>query len=257
MADTEWSNELHAVSEGDPDALQRLILCCHVPRRAAVAATLAHDLRHRLDPDDVLQEAYAKAFRALGQPTATGTDPPPVKFDNLGHFYKWLEGIALKAETPCSRARRHAVPDEQPQPSPRQVVPPFLQNQRHEHQTRHRIGPGPQPRSRRVDSVAMYAARRKSNPAMIRPLVCSTRARRAGSAAARPRRSASKRQTITAALTVSMNESIPNPTSAIEPATRPVQSATTPSATFQARESHTASAPTRAQRACSCRSRQR
>ncbi len=124
MADTEWSNELHAVSEGDPDALQRLILCCHVPRRAAVAATLAHDLRHRLDPDDVLQEAYAKAFRALGQPTATGTDPPPVKFDNLGHFYKWLEGIALKAETPCSRARRHAVPDEQPQPSPRQAFRP-------------------------------------------------------------------------------------------------------------------------------------
>jgi RNA polymerase sigma-70 factor (ECF subfamily) len=95
MADTEWSNDLHAVSAGDPDALQRLILCCHVSLRAAVAAALANDLRHRLDADDVLQEAYAKAFRALGQLPATRTDPPPVTFDNLGHFSKWLEAIAL------------------------------------------------------------------------------------------------------------------------------------------------------------------
>jgi RNA polymerase sigma-70 factor (subfamily 1) len=70
---------------GDGDALQRLIVHYHGPLYGTVEGRLDKSLRRHIDPDDILQQAYVKAFKSIRECT----------FDGPGGFYKWLERIAL------------------------------------------------------------------------------------------------------------------------------------------------------------------
>ena len=73
------------VTQGDREALQRLILLYHETLRRVVEASLAANMRAKIDPDDVLQQAYIDAFKSIAGCT----------FDGPAGFYKWLEKIAL------------------------------------------------------------------------------------------------------------------------------------------------------------------
>ncbi len=70
---------------GDRDALQRLIVEYHDLLHFAVEAKMDAATRRRIDPDDVLQDAYASVFKTISKG----------RFDGAGAFYKWLETIAL------------------------------------------------------------------------------------------------------------------------------------------------------------------
>ncbi len=70
---------------GDGDALQRLIVEYHDAVRGVVARAMDPVIRRVLDPEDVLQDAYAAAFRHIGGG----------QFEGPGAFYKWLERIAV------------------------------------------------------------------------------------------------------------------------------------------------------------------
>ncbi len=117
MDDQQANRDVQLLNAGDAGALQRLIVHCHGPLQGVVAAALGADLHHRLDPADVLQEAYAKAFLAakMAAPPAQMATPPAQNrpaFDNPGHFYKWLEAIALNQlrdmQTALRRQKRDA-----------------------------------------------------------------------------------------------------------------------------------------------------
>lgn len=85
MNEPERIAQLELATEGDADALQRLIIHYHPQLRTALDGLMDRAARSFVDPDDVLQEAYASAYQ-----TITGCC-----FDGPGGFYKWLERIAL------------------------------------------------------------------------------------------------------------------------------------------------------------------
>ena len=76
-------------SKGDPDAIQKLLILYHPALRSAIREQVRERVRDALrpliDPDDILQEAYAHAFRAVRG----------CVFDGPAAFYCWLEKIAL------------------------------------------------------------------------------------------------------------------------------------------------------------------
>jgi RNA polymerase sigma-70 factor (ECF subfamily) len=81
-------------STGDPDALQSLIVHYHETLHHALADRIVeNELRH-LDPDDILQDAYVKAFQSVRD----------ASFDGPGGFYKWLETIAVNQLADARRA---------------------------------------------------------------------------------------------------------------------------------------------------------
>lgn len=84
MDERERTTQIQLAASGDPGALQRLIVEYHEPLRACVDKEIDPTLRRHIDPDDVLQDAYAAAFKAASTCT----------FDEPAHFYKWLETIA-------------------------------------------------------------------------------------------------------------------------------------------------------------------
>ncbi len=115
---------VHSAALGDAGALQGLLVQYHAALRARVVRELPPAVARRMDADDVLQQAYVAAFRALRAcpgggprpPAAAGNvgsgprlraaacgdaDAPPtdqpagVRFDSPAAFYKWLERIAL------------------------------------------------------------------------------------------------------------------------------------------------------------------
>lgn len=98
-------NELTALVEsaaaGDSDALQRLIVHQHKALRAAMAAAMDGTLRGRVDPEDVLQQAYVSAFRSLGAAEFTSPD----------HFCNWLKRIAFDRLKDIQRAQRRQKRD--------------------------------------------------------------------------------------------------------------------------------------------------
>ncbi len=93
MEERERAAQVKLAATGDQDALQRLIVLYEVPLRGVVARRIDASMRRYIDPDDVLQEAYIKAYDALSRPTCDGVSSPT--FDGPGGFYKWLEKIAL------------------------------------------------------------------------------------------------------------------------------------------------------------------
>lgn len=91
MCEEAISNDLHLAVGGDADALQRLLVDYHGPLLAALRGAMPPNLKQRLEPEDVLQEAYTSAFRAL----MDADGPAPLAFSSNRQFYKWLESIAL------------------------------------------------------------------------------------------------------------------------------------------------------------------
>lgn len=115
MNEAELAAQIRLAAVGDVDALQRLIVHYHATLHRKVAGLLNPALARRLDPDDVLQQAYVSAFKSLTHPSRERerepSDPnaqrqqapacpnaprrPAPSFDSPAGFYKWLERIAL------------------------------------------------------------------------------------------------------------------------------------------------------------------
>ena len=72
-------------AQGDPDAIQKLLILYHPALRSAIREHVRDALRPIIDPDDILQETYAHAFRAVRG----------CVFDGPAAFYCWLVKIAL------------------------------------------------------------------------------------------------------------------------------------------------------------------
>ncbi|MBN2445136.1 MAG: sigma-70 family RNA polymerase sigma factor [Phycisphaerae bacterium] len=70
-------DDARLASAGDADALQRLIVRCHEPLHRAVVQAQTAALAGRLDPDDILQQAYIVAFRTLCSQNAEDALAPP------------------------------------------------------------------------------------------------------------------------------------------------------------------------------------
>lgn len=96
---------IECASRGDRDALQKLLVIYHGPLSAAVDKRLDGTLQRHLDAEDVLQTAYANAFRTIG-----GCD-----FAHPRAFYKWLERIALNEchdqQRKLRARKRRGLPD--------------------------------------------------------------------------------------------------------------------------------------------------
>ena len=84
MDEKERAVQVELAAKGDRDALPRLIVHYHVPLRRVLAGGMDGAVRRYIDPDDVLQETYIAAFKAVAD----------CDFDGPGGFYKWLERIA-------------------------------------------------------------------------------------------------------------------------------------------------------------------
>ncbi len=98
MDEQQRQADVERLGDGDQDALQRLIVEYHRPLRIRLTAAVDQALHHRLDPDDVLQQAYISAVKAVAD----------ARFDSPGGFYKWLERIALNQLSDAQRKlRRH------------------------------------------------------------------------------------------------------------------------------------------------------
>lgn len=82
------------VAGGDGDALQQLLVAYHPSLEAAIRSRIPNALKRFIEPEDVLQEAYADAFRTARNCTFSGP----------AAFYKWLEKIALSRLSDCKRA---------------------------------------------------------------------------------------------------------------------------------------------------------
>jgi RNA polymerase sigma-70 factor (ECF subfamily) len=70
---------------GDPDALQLLLIERHNSLLAVVRARLPVSLGRYVDPDDVVQETYIRAFSGVTS----------CQFDSAAAFHAWLEGVAV------------------------------------------------------------------------------------------------------------------------------------------------------------------
>jgi len=77
--------QVRRAAGGDGDALQRLIVEYHGSLHGTIGGRMNTALRRHTSPDDILQQAYAEAFKSIRR----------CSFENPGGFYKWLERIAL------------------------------------------------------------------------------------------------------------------------------------------------------------------
>ncbi len=112
MADDVTKQDLTARAvTGDEDAIIRL-LWCHYDRLAAhIAPQLPESLRGAVAVEDILQETFIKAWRAIGRFKAQGANS----------FFAWLAQIAkntlldnIKAQRRVKRGRRRIVADRSP-----------------------------------------------------------------------------------------------------------------------------------------------
>jgi RNA polymerase sigma-70 factor (subfamily 1) len=92
-----------SVAHGDHEALQRLIVHYHTALRRTIETKTDAPLRPYLDPDDILQQAYISAFKAIEQRQFSIADG---QRDIVGSFYKWLEAIAISRLKDQERALR-------------------------------------------------------------------------------------------------------------------------------------------------------
>lgn len=93
MDEDQRAVQVQLAAGGDGDALQRLIVEYHEVLCATVEKALDHGVRRYVDPEDILQSAYVKAFKAL--PSLEATEP--------GAFYVWLETNAINELRNCRR----------------------------------------------------------------------------------------------------------------------------------------------------------
>lgn len=83
MEDGNVLAEIARAASGDAEALQLLLVRRHAVLLARVAAGLPSSVARHIDADDILQEAYARAFRAITSCT----------FDSPAAFHAWLDQI--------------------------------------------------------------------------------------------------------------------------------------------------------------------
>jgi RNA polymerase sigma-70 factor (ECF subfamily) len=120
MDESERAVQVRLAAKGDADASQRLIVSYHAPLRRLLEGEIDKRLRRHVDPDDVLQEAYIAAFKAVAA----------CKFDGPGGFYKWLERIALNqlkdAQRNLRRKKRAVVRDRSAPPATATSYPDLI-----------------------------------------------------------------------------------------------------------------------------------
>ena len=85
MNTRERTEQIRLAVDGDRDAMQRLIVLYHEPLHASVKQRIKPSMCSQVDPNDILQEAYAAAYKSIGLCNFAGPAP----------FYTWLELIAL------------------------------------------------------------------------------------------------------------------------------------------------------------------
>jgi RNA polymerase sigma-70 factor (ECF subfamily) len=106
---------------GDRDALQRLIVEYHDCLHGIVAQKIDARWRRHLDPDDILQDAYAAAFKRI----------KGCRFDGPAAFYKWLETIAVnelkQRQRALKSAKRDVAREVHAGPKPRTSYPDLLE----------------------------------------------------------------------------------------------------------------------------------
>lgn len=79
-----WGHVVRAVA-GETNALQCLIIDHHEALLVRIRNHLSAAMKRQVDPEDIAQEAYAKAFQAV---TAC-------RFDNVAAFQAWLESLVM------------------------------------------------------------------------------------------------------------------------------------------------------------------
>jgi RNA polymerase sigma-70 factor (ECF subfamily) len=94
MDHSQLSEQISLAADGDQDALQRLIVHHHTELRGVVAGALEAGVRSRIDPDDILQQAYIVAFKNIGG----------AEIDSPEHFRNWLKRIAFDRLKDAQRA---------------------------------------------------------------------------------------------------------------------------------------------------------
>ncbi|MBX3396197.1 MAG: sigma-70 family RNA polymerase sigma factor [Phycisphaerae bacterium] len=88
--------------KGDESAAQRLLVLYHPRLRARLQRQMDHVMRSKIEAEDILQQVYLEAFRALNQFTYQGPDS----------FLRWLNAILdrkLIDEHRALRAERRDV----------------------------------------------------------------------------------------------------------------------------------------------------
>lgn len=88
--------------KGDESAARRLLALYHTRLRARLQRQMDHVMRSKIEPEDILQQVYLEAFRALSQFTYQGPDS----------FLRWLYAILdrkLIDEHRAMRAERRDV----------------------------------------------------------------------------------------------------------------------------------------------------
>ncbi len=100
MVEKERAEQVRLAAQGDPDALQRLIVHYQGLLLGVIEKRMEEALRRHVDAEDILQQAYISAFESI----------EGCSFDGPGGFYKWLERIALdrlkKTERDLRRQKR-------------------------------------------------------------------------------------------------------------------------------------------------------
>lgn len=103
MSDTKETQILiNQARKGDEAAAQRLLVLYHPRLRARLQRQMDHVMRSKIEPEDILQQVYLEAFRALGQFSYQGRDS----------FLRWLYAILdrkLIDEHRAMRAERRDV----------------------------------------------------------------------------------------------------------------------------------------------------
>lgn len=101
MNDKQQAILVQRATAGDPDALQALLAEYHGDLRALMEHQIAAVVpAGRIDPEDILQDAYVAAFR-----TVAGC-----RFDGPRAFHAWLERIVLNRLADESRPTTSTVP---------------------------------------------------------------------------------------------------------------------------------------------------
>ncbi len=103
MADNDETRELiENARGGDDQAARRLLVLYHTRLRARLLRQMDPVMRSKIEPEDILQQVYLEAFRALGQFTYQGKDS----------LLRWLYAILdrkLIDEHRAMRAERRDV----------------------------------------------------------------------------------------------------------------------------------------------------
>jgi len=96
--DSVQATRLCKAIDGDGDAIQQLVVGFHGALCTFVSQRMTPEMRRLIEPEDVLQEAYAAAFKTIRG----------CRFEGPAAFYGWLEAIAASQLARLRRERATA-----------------------------------------------------------------------------------------------------------------------------------------------------